>query len=211
MGLSCNERPTIKGIKKDVDLRHCSEKLFFKILFLIAFFLALLVYLPAPARSAERIIEGTVIRVSDGDTIQVMIKNQTKLKIRLAGIDCPEIPKINHKTGKINKPGQPYGEEATDFVKRLVLGKHIKLVTYGPDRYKRVLAFVFVDGLNINLEIVKAGLAEVYRGGGTIRAHREDLEAAEREARAAKRGVWAQGEKYESPADFRRRMRIRGN
>jgi len=83
----------------------------------------------------------------------------------------------------------------------------VKLITYGVDKYHRVLAFVFVNDMNVNLEIVKAGLAEVYQGKDAIKVYQKELE----EARAAKLGMWSQREKYESPADFRKRMRIWGN
>jgi endonuclease YncB( thermonuclease family) len=57
----------------------------------------------------------------------VIAANQTKLRIRLLGIDAPEIP---HGT----KPGQPYGEEARDYLDHLIGGKTVRLDTYGPDR-----------------------------------------------------------------------------
>jgi len=60
----------------------------------------------------------TVERVSDGDTVAAISENGTKLRIRLLGIDAPEIA---HGT----KPGQPYGEEARDYFDRLIGGKTV--------------------------------------------------------------------------------------
>lgn len=157
----------------------------------------------------KRSVEGIVEHVSDGDTIKVVTNDGTSLKVRLAGMDAPETLKVNHKTGKLNKPGQPYGDNATAFTTNLVLGKKVRLDIYGVDQYKRVLAFVFVDGKNLNLELVKAGLAEVYRGG-EYGPYKNELFDAEREARAAKRGMWVLGNDYESPRDFRKRIKIRG-
>jgi endonuclease YncB( thermonuclease family) len=54
-----------------------------------------------------RTVTVTVTKVSDGDTMQVTTPEQTKLRIRLYGMDTPETPKINQCTGHINKPGQP--------------------------------------------------------------------------------------------------------
>jgi hypothetical protein len=51
----------------------------------------------------QRIEEGIVERVADGDTITVITTNQTKLRIRMLGIDAPETPKGS------KFPGQPYG------------------------------------------------------------------------------------------------------
>lgn len=45
-------------------------------------------------------------------TVQVVTTDRTKLKVRLYGIDAPERPKVNHRTGRVDKPGQPYDEDA---------------------------------------------------------------------------------------------------
>ena len=190
-------------------MRQHSQKLIVHLLFFL--FLSLPVVLSSTVHSDQRTIEGIVTKISKGNTIQVLTDNQTKLRVRLAGIDCPETSKISLKTGKVNKPGQPFADEAAIFTGRMVAGKRVKLVAYGPDRYQRILAFVFVGGVNVNLELVKAGLAEVYRVKGAVGAHRRELERAESEARIARRGMWAQGDKYESPAEYRKRMKIGGD
>ena len=64
------------------------------------------------AKEPIRTEEGIVKKVADGDTVTVMTNEGTKLKVRLYGIDAPETEKMNHKTGVVSKPGQPYGEEA---------------------------------------------------------------------------------------------------
>ena len=79
---------------------------------------------------------------------------------------------------------------------------------YGPDRYKRVLAVVWDEQINVNLLMVAMGYAEVYRGA-PCQAYCQELEQAEAKARQDRVGMWAQGAGYESPALFRRRMRIR--
>ena len=73
----------------------------------ISFFL-----LTPSAAAAPRTVVATVERVSDGDTLIAITENQTKLRIRLLGIDAPEIPH-----GK--KMGQAYGLEARDGVRPL--------------------------------------------------------------------------------------------
>ena len=64
------------------------------------------------AREPIRTVTGTITKVSDGDTIHVTTPEKTKFTVRLYGMDAPETPKINQRTGYINKPGQPYGEES---------------------------------------------------------------------------------------------------
>jgi Staphylococcal nuclease homologue len=87
--------------------------------------------------------EGLVERVADGDTVTVITPNQTKLRIRMLGIDAPETPKGT------KFPGQPYGPEAEAYLKRLVEAKRVTVEIYGVDRYKRLLATIFVDGKDI--------------------------------------------------------------
>jgi len=84
----------------------------FLILGLLAGLTTFLLPLLSFAREPIRTVTGTVTKVSDGDTIQITTPEQTKLRVRLYGIDAPETPKINQRTGRISKPGQPHGEES---------------------------------------------------------------------------------------------------
>ncbi len=83
---------------------------------------------------------------------------------------------------------------------------------YGPDQYHRVLAVICgEDGqVNVNLLLVAMGYAEVYRGA-RCQVYCRGLDDSEAKARRDRVGMWAQGNKYESPRDFRRRMRLSGN
>ena len=114
---------------------------------LICIFLPITVF--AGQYQVSRVIDGDTIRVRDGDA---------RLVIRLVGIDAPE---ASH--GK-NEPGQPFSQQATKHLTSLVLGRTVAVKTIGQDRYGRTLAEVFVDGRNVNLLMVRDGLAEVYRG-----------------------------------------------
>jgi endonuclease YncB( thermonuclease family) len=81
---------------------------------------------------------------------------------------------------------------------------------YGPDRYNRILAVVLDGPINVNLLMVAMGYAEVYRGA-PCQAYCRELEQAEAKARRDRVGMWAQGATHESPAAFRRRMRLAGD
>ncbi len=121
---------------------------------------------------------GTVAQVTDGDTI-VLTSGE---KIRYLLIDTPE-----STTEK-----ECFGAEASEFNRSLVQGKTVAL-RYGPeckDRYDRLLAFVTVDGREVNRLLVERGYACTFFIGPST-AEREDFEALEREAKAAKRGLWA--------------------
>jgi len=118
--------------------------------------------------------EGKVVSVTDGDTIKVL-KDGKQVKVRLAAIDTPE-------------KGQPYGQAAKKFTAKLVAGKIVKVWPTDTDRYGRTIAFVFVGGVDLNKELLKAGLAWHYK------QYSRDPELAklEFEARAKKVGLWSE-------------------
>jgi endonuclease YncB( thermonuclease family) len=156
---------------------------------------------PTP-KKPQRIAEGTVTHVADGDTITVITANQTKLRIRMVGIDAPETPKGT------KFPGQPYGKEAEAHLKQLIEGKRVTVEIYGVDRYKRLLSTIFLDGKDINLAMIEAGLAEVYRGPESDNPYTRQYHTAEDAARSAKKHMWIQGNTYESPRVYRKRVGI---
>ena len=161
--------------------------------FIFSFVLALSIVFPGLLFAGQY----KVSRITDGDTIQV-IADGTKTIIRLVGIDAPE---VSHAK---NQPGQPFGQQSTKHLAGLVLNKIVDIKSYGLDRYGRTLGEVFLDGKSINLEMVKAGLAEVYRGTPAKGQNMEPYRKAEEEAKAAKRGMWVLGAKYVSPKEWRK-------
>jgi len=138
-----------------------------------------------------------VTRVTDGDTVKVT-GNDVKMTIRLVGIDAPE------KSKKKNQPGQPFSQKSTKHLAGLVLNKSVEIKSYGTDRYGRTLGVVFVGGKDMNLEMVKAGLAEVYRGKPAGGLDLEPYRKAEAEAKKAGIGMWSLQDKYISPKEWRR-------
>ena len=94
----------------------------------------------------------------DGDTIWLNINNKRE-KVRLLGIDAPEIEKDNVKA-------QYYGDEAREYLcMRLENAGNISVMydinSKKYDKYGRVLAWVFIDGDNINIDLVSKGYARV--------------------------------------------------
>ncbi len=155
-----------------------------------------------------RTVAGTVTKVSDGDTIHVRTPEQTKLKVRLYGIDAPETQKINKRTGHISKPGQLYGDESwkalTDKIKR----RQVRLDIIDIDKYRRMVGIIWLDSRNINLEMISEGYAEAYVEY-LKQPYRSQFITAEREAKSARRGIWSLPD-YERPRDFRKRLKVRG-
>ncbi len=131
-----------------------------------------------------------VIKVYDGNTVKIMGQGKT-LRVRLVGIDAPE-------------KGQPYYTESGKYLADLVLDRFVAVRDFSTDTSKRLLGEVFIEGANINLEMLRAGLVEVYRGDIPkeldIRAYFD----AEAEARNAKAGMWSLGERYISPGLWRK-------
>jgi micrococcal nuclease len=161
------------------------------------------------AREPIHTVTGKVTKVSDGDTIHVTTPEKTKLRVRLYGIDAPETPKINQRTGRVNKPGQPYGEESWKALEGKIMRKQVRLDIIDIDQYKRMVGMIWIGDRNINLEMVQEGYAEAYVEY-LKEPYRSQFITAQRDARSTKRGIWALPG-YERPKDFRKRLKIRGN
>ena len=84
------------------------------------------------------------------------------------------------------------------------MNKTVEINSYGEGWYGRTLGVVYVDGMNVNLEMVKEGLAEVYRGRPAKGFDNEPYLKAEAEAREARLNMWSVGDKYISPREWRR-------
>ena len=118
-------------------------------------------------------LEGKVVKIADGDTLTLLTSSNEQVKIRLAGIDTPE-------------KKQPFGNKAKQALANLAFQKQALIEVEVKDRYGRTVGVVFVDGLNVNAELVKQGMAWVYRKY----TDDERLYVLESEAKQAKRGLW---------------------
>jgi len=138
--------------------------------------------------------EYQVIRVVDGDTIIVWKPSRgnkkptkkTQTRVRLLGIDTPETVKRNH-------PVEPWGKEATVFTKKFLAGGKVRLQLdhRRVDKYGRMLAYVYVEDVMLNEQLILAGLARksVFRGDSASMA--KIFTKAQRKAKEAKRGIWS--------------------
>ena len=122
-------------------------------------------------------ITGKVVKVADGDTITILTPKKDQVKIRLYGIDTPERK-------------QPYSKKAGKFTSSLVAGNDVKVEVYDIDRYGRTVGVVYVDGIDVNQEILRAGYAWQYRKY-CVASFCPSWLKLEQEANAAKRGLWA--------------------
>ena len=143
-----------------------------------------------------------VTRVIDGDTIKAQ-SHDVEIRVILVGIDAPETSK------KKSELGQPYSQSAKEYLAELILNKTVDIKFHGLDKYDRALGVIVLEGKNINLEMVRAGLAEAYRGKPASKFNPFPYLSAEEEAREAKRGMWSLGDEYISPKEWRKMHRVR--
>ena len=127
---------------------------------------------------------GTVVSVTDGDTLRLIV-DDTELRVRLIGIDTPEVyPDL-----------ECYGAEAEAALADLAAPGNTVGIVYDRDprdQYDRELLYLFtVDGRLINLELVARGYAKAVLFEPNDRYWNE-LRDAEQSAREARRGLWAE-------------------
>jgi endonuclease YncB( thermonuclease family)/methylphosphotriester-DNA--protein-cysteine methyltransferase len=154
--------------------------------------------LGTPVSNTTRlVIEGKVINVHDGDTVTLLDQNNRKTNIRLQGIDAPELK-------------QAFGAAAQENLSRLVLGKQVTIYWTKLDKYRRTVGTIMLDGRDVNIEQVKAGVAwhfKKYEDEQTPE-DRRTYAVAEQEARAAKLGLWSD-EKSMAPGDWRQEAKAK--
>jgi micrococcal nuclease len=152
-------------------------------------FLTVLLLWPGPSTSQRPDQYLLVTRVVDGDTIDV----QQIGRIRLIGVDTPE-------TVDPRRPVQYFGKEASDFLKRLIERKPVRLEydQQRTDLYDRTLAYVFLaDGTLVNAEIIRQGYGFAYTRFPF--KYLEEFRRHERDAREAGRGLWAPDKTPDAP------------
>lgn len=141
-----------------------------------------------PAADAAPGILATVLRVVDGDTLDVSTDTRGRLRVRVLGIDTPEVHRPGWSVGC-------WGPEAQRFATETLTGQRITLTTDPTqdvhDRYGRSLAYVnLADGRDFGVESVRSGMARSYVYDGKPVSRYPDISSAENEARAALRGLW---------------------
>jgi micrococcal nuclease len=131
-----------------------------------------------------------VERVIDGDTIEL----SNGVRVRYIGMDTPEIRQ--HINGQWTYRPQRLAEEARAFNQGLVEGKKIRLEydEERTDRYHRVLAYVFVNDLFVNAEMIRSGYARVLPHSPNIKYSTLFLKL-QRQAKSEQKGVWSPGRK----------------
>jgi micrococcal nuclease len=136
----------------------------------------------------------------DGDTCSGLTQEGLKVKIRLEGIDAPEL-ESSHR-GK-HRPGQAFAAQSRDQLKTWVVGQRLAVKITAVDTYNRYVGLIMNGDRSINERLVNEGFAFAYRG----RKASYSLDWALRAEAAAKKsqlGLWALKEPPLKPDQFRR-------
>jgi endonuclease YncB( thermonuclease family) len=128
---------------------------------------------PSPKAGDLGVFFGSFVRVIDGDTFEAKVQGVV-MRFRLAEIDAPE-------------SDQPYGDKSKSELQSLLAGKELVLVPSDTDRYGRTIAFVWVERMCINKEVVRRGAAWFYDEF----SYSDALYRVEEQARASRAGLWA--------------------
>ncbi|MGX9726010.1 MAG: thermonuclease family protein [Candidatus Electronema sp. VV] len=119
--------------------------------------------------------QGQVVKVSDGDTLQVQ-QGREIVKVRLYGVDCPE-------------KRQNFGRQAMQFTEQF-LGGTVEVETVDRDRYGRTVGLVSSGGKLLNRELVREGHAWFYAAYCRKQPLCTELRDLEERARKRKAGLW---------------------
>lgn len=137
--------------------------------------------------AAATLLQGEVIRVLDGDTVELLDTSKNTYRIRLANIDAPE-------------KSQSFSEVSRQALASFVFRKPTTVHKQGVDRYGRVIGVLVVDGVNVNAQMVHQGLAWVY----TQYNKDSTLVELQQDAKARKAGLWTDPDPI-APWDYRAR------
>lgn len=140
---------------------------------------------------AMKIVSGIVTKVHDGDSIHITPAGKKRVIIRLAGIDAPEL-------------AQPYGMASRDKLRSMILKKRAEAHCHKQDRYQREVCVVFHSEVDVNVQMLKSGLAWHYKQYEKEQTsqQRKAYARAERDAKTKSLGLWA-GNSV-APWEFRR-------
>lgn len=145
---------------------------------------SLILLAAASIASAGEWFSGKVVSIKDGDTVGIM-RDGREVTVRLDGIDCPE-------------SGQDYGTRAKQYCSDLIYGRIVNVEVRDIDKYGRTVGRVFVDGKDVSLELVRAGLAWHYV------EYSNDLNLADAQVEASESniGLWSRDDQI-APWIFR--------
>lgn len=123
--------------------------------------------------NGQTLITGKVIGIKDGDTVEVIDKQNKTAILRLAEVDCPE-------------KKQPFGKKAKQFTSDAIYLKTVKYIVTDKDRFGRSIAKIYYKNKYLSAEIIKNGMGWHYKKYSTS----QELALLEQQAKSRKIGLW---------------------
>jgi endonuclease YncB( thermonuclease family) len=127
----------------------------------------------------DSVLVGKVVRVIDGDTVEVLDSSMNVHRVRLKGIDAPE-------------RGQAFYQVAKENLDDIAINREVTITWNKVDKWNRIIGKVLLDRRDVCLEQVRAGLAWHFKKYQNEQSEedRQLYESAEKEARSSRRGLW---------------------
>jgi len=161
--------------------------------FLLFFMLLFLGAAQAQLFSNPKQLQGRVVKIIDGDTYDLLLANKNTVRVRMFGIDAPEL-------------GMAFYAVSKNYLSTLCMNRDLRVVQTDKDIHGRIVGRGFLkDGRDINLEMLKAGMAWHFKKYDKSKSYAQ----AELNARKLKRGLWADKNPV-APWDERSRRRNGG-
>ena len=132
---------------------------------------------------------GKVVKIIDGDTVDILTPKKQKIRVRLLDIDAPE-------------SRQAYGNASKKYLASLIAGKSVFVKENKKDIYQRTLGTIFLNKINVNAKMVESGYAWAYRVKGV--ANNKNMVKLESKAKQKQKGLWKDKHPI-APWDFRNR------
>lgn len=156
--------------------------------FLRKFLLSIALFLTVISQ-VQADFNGKVIKVIDGDTVDILTPNKQKIRVRLLDIDAPESQ-------------QAYGKTSRKYLASLIAGKNVFVQESNKDIYQRTLGTIYLEQININAKMVANGFAWAYRYKGIV--NNNNMLKLESKAKQNKKGLW-KDKRPIAPWEFRYR------
>ena len=153
-----------------------------RVLTVVVLILLSIVILSVLPSNKELGISGRVIKVHDGDTVTFLSSAGQEIKVRLAGIDAPELD-------------QAFGVDSRKLLSDLIYQEEVILHTIDQDKYGRHVAWIFIEEEPINETMIARGGAWVFRKYTTDR----NLIELEKKAQRVGQGLWSLPEEQQIP------------
>ena len=193
-----------KNLMKKSNGRRCPAIAWLGLMVAVAWFGV--AFMPSTAfcqpEDGQNLILGKVAKIYDGDTIAIKDDKGKVVRVQVAYIDAPD---MDEKTDE----KQPIYGESIKALSGMIFNKEVIIESLGKDKHGRVEGMIFLEKMNVNVEMVRRGMAEIYepvrfKPSAFKQEYVKQLFDAENAAKGEKLGIWGHPD-YISPYKFRHR------